>query len=88
MPHVKKDKFLQILYCRGGQANNPELCEEKFLDEKNKPTCSLKIIWPKCTLLCQPCGGCILLQTSKIISLQFQNCLVLIADNRTVYLVG
>jgi hypothetical protein len=81
MPYVKKDKFLQILDCRGGQANNPELCEEKFLDEMDKPTCSLKIIWLKCTLLCQPCGGCILLQTSKIISLQSFRIAWFSADN-------
>jgi hypothetical protein len=52
---VKKDKFLQIADSWGGQTNIPAIYDEKFLNENNKPTCSLKIIWPKCTALRQPC---------------------------------
>jgi hypothetical protein len=52
--YVKKDKFLLILVSWRGQTN-PALYDEKFLDENYGPTCSLKIILPKCTLLCQPC---------------------------------
>jgi hypothetical protein len=31
---------------------NPALYDEKFVDENDEPTCSLKIIPPKCTPLC------------------------------------
>jgi hypothetical protein len=41
---VKKDKILQTLDSQGGQTNNPVLYYEKFLDENDEPTCSLKII--------------------------------------------
>jgi hypothetical protein len=52
-PLVKKDTFMLILDSCGGQTN-PALHDEKNLDE-NELTCSLKIITPECTLLCQPC---------------------------------
>jgi hypothetical protein len=39
-PYVEKDKFLLILDSRGGQTN-PALYD-KFLDESDEPTCSLK----------------------------------------------
>jgi hypothetical protein len=50
-PYVKKDKFLLILDSCGGQTN-PALYNEKFLNENNEPTCSLKIIITKlCTTM-------------------------------------
>jgi hypothetical protein len=79
-PYVKKDKFLLILDSWGGQIN-PAIYDEKFVDENDEPTCSLKIIPPKCTPLCQPCDVYFYKQVKNYIA-KFQNCPVIIAANR------
>jgi hypothetical protein len=48
--YVKKDKFLLIIDSWGGQTN-PAIYNEEFLDENDEPTCTLKIIPPKCVSL-------------------------------------
>lgn len=51
---VKKNKFLFIIDSWEGQTN-PVLYDEIFENEKGEVMCTLKIIPPKCTPLCQPC---------------------------------
>jgi hypothetical protein len=72
--------FLLILDSWGGQIN-PALYDEKFVDENDVPTCSLKIIPPKCTPLCQPCAVYFYRQVKNYIA-KYQNCPVIIATNR------
>jgi hypothetical protein len=84
-PYVNKYKFLLILDSWGGQIN-PAIYDEKFVDENDEPTCSLKTIPPKCTPLCQPCYVYFYRQVTNYIA-KFQNCSVIIAANREL-LVG
>jgi hypothetical protein len=51
-----------------------------FLNE-DESTCSLKIILPRCTPLCQPCDVYFYKQVKNYIA-KAQNCLVLTAANR------
>nr|XP_034196479.1 uncharacterized protein LOC117612002 [Osmia lignaria] len=52
-PYVQKNPFLYITDSWAGQTN-PALYEQ-FKDENEQPTCTFKVIPPKCTSLCQPC---------------------------------
>ena len=52
--YVQNNKFLLILDSWGGHIN-PMLYDDRFYDDKHLPTCTLKVIPPKCTPLCQPC---------------------------------
>lgn len=54
VPYVQKNKFLLIINSWTGQTK-PELYDEIFIDEDKMPTCTTKIIPPKCTPLVQPC---------------------------------
>ncbi|XP_044580607.1 uncharacterized protein LOC123262454 isoform X2 [Cotesia glomerata] len=54
MPYVQKNKFLLIIDSWTGQVK-PELYDEIFQDDKKMPTCTFKVIPPKCTPLVQPC---------------------------------
>ncbi|CAK9805826.1 hypothetical protein ANTPLA_LOCUS4678 [Anthophora plagiata] len=54
MPYVGEDPFLYILDSWGGQTKQ-ELYDKKFKDSNDLPTCTLKVIPPKCTPICQPC---------------------------------
>jgi hypothetical protein len=82
-PYVKRDKFTLFLDSWGGQAN-PALNSEKFPDETDEPTCTLKIILPKCTPLCQPCDTYFYRQVKCYIT-QMQNCPDLVSYNCEVY---
>jgi hypothetical protein len=53
-------------YSWGGLTNNPALYNEKFLFENYESICSLKIIWPKSTPLCQPCNVSFYRQVKKL----------------------
>ncbi|GFT04461.1 HTH CENPB-type domain-containing protein [Trichonephila clavipes] len=53
-PYVKEEKFLFLIDSWGGQTN-PVLYDEIFTDDKGIPTCTMKVIPPKCTPLVQPC---------------------------------
>ncbi|XP_044583973.1 uncharacterized protein LOC123264637 isoform X2 [Cotesia glomerata] len=54
MPYVQKNKFLLIIDSWTGQVK-PKLYDEIFQDDKKMPTCTFKVIPPKCTPLVQPC---------------------------------
>ncbi|XP_025832862.1 uncharacterized protein LOC108734939 [Agrilus planipennis] len=54
MPYVQKNKFLLLVDSWTGQTR-AELYDEIFQDEEKMPTCTTKIIPPKCTPLVQPC---------------------------------
>jgi hypothetical protein len=77
--YPKKDKFMPILDSWRGQTN-PSLCSEKFVNENDEPTCSLKIILLECTPICQPPDVYFYRQV-KNYDAKFQNFLVLIAAN-------
>jgi hypothetical protein len=84
---MKKVKFLLIIDSQGGHTN-PALNDEKFLDRSDEPTCSLKIILPKCRPLCWPCDMYFFRQVKNYIA-KFQNCPVFTAANLVMnYLVG
>jgi hypothetical protein len=51
---------------------------EKFVDESSEPTCSLKIVPPKCTPMCQLCDVYFYRQVKNYIA-KFKNGSVLIA---------
>jgi hypothetical protein len=53
-PYVQENKFLLLVDSWGGQTN-PQLYDDIFQDENGLPTCSIKVIPPKCTPLVQPC---------------------------------
>jgi hypothetical protein len=78
-PSIKKNKFLLSIDSWGEQTN-PAIYNKKFSEENDEPTCTLKIIPPKCTLLCQPCDVYFYRQFKNYTG-KFQNCPVLTAPN-------
>lgn len=81
-PYVENNKFLLILDSWGGQTNGA-LYDERFRDEDDEPTCTVKIIPPKCTPLCQPCDVYFYRQVKIFIS-QLQNATCLLEQNREI----
>jgi hypothetical protein len=69
--YAKEAKFMQTLDSWGGQSNM-SLYIEKFINENDEPTCSLKVTPPKCIPVCQ---------LSDVYFAKFQNCPILIAAN-------
>ncbi|GFS43769.1 HTH CENPB-type domain-containing protein [Trichonephila inaurata madagascariensis] len=53
-PYVEKENFLLLVDSWRGQTK-PEIYDEVFQDDYKLPTCTLKIIPPKCTPIVQPC---------------------------------
>ncbi|XP_076667942.1 uncharacterized protein LOC143368768 [Andrena cerasifolii] len=83
-PYVGRDKFLLILDSWGGQTN-PSLYDSKFRDptSNNTPTCTLKVIPPKCTPLCQPCDVYFFRRIKNFIA-RLQNAQTLVSENRDI----
>jgi len=82
LPYVKKEKFLLIIDSWSGQTN-PALYDEIFLDDDNVETCTIKVVLPKCTPLCQPCDVYFYRQVKNFIK-RLQNCSTLIEQNREI----
>ncbi|XP_032679519.1 uncharacterized protein LOC116847972 [Odontomachus brunneus] len=53
-PYVKNEQFLLITDSWGDQTNS-QIYDDIFVDDEDIPSCQIKIIPSKCTLLCQPC---------------------------------
>lgn len=85
-PYTGQDKFLLLVDSWGGQSK-PELYDEVFIDDKNLPTCTLKIIPPKCTPLVQPCDVYFYRQVKNLIK-WIQNCSYLIENGREIHSRG
>ncbi|XP_067212474.1 uncharacterized protein [Linepithema humile] len=82
-PYVKKNKFLFIIDSWGGHTN-PALYDEIFEGEKGEATCTLKVIPPKCTPLCQPCNVYFYRQV-KIFLMRLQNApITLLQEQREI----
>ncbi|XP_046753391.1 uncharacterized protein LOC124416409 [Diprion similis] len=81
-PYVQNEKFLLLIDSWGGQTN-PELYDEMFQDDKKLPTCTMKIIPPKCTPLVQPCDIYFYRQVKNLIK-RLQNCAFLIERDREI----
>lgn len=81
-PYVKEEKFLLLIDSWGGQTN-PVLYDEIFTDEEGLPTCTLKVIPPKCTPLVQPCDVYFYRQVKNLIK-KLQNSSYLIEQDREI----
>ena len=77
-PYVGENRFLLILNSWGGQADSV-MYDDIFTDESDKVTCTVKVIPPKCTPLCQPCDVYFYRQTKNIIK-KLQNAAILIKE--------
>lgn len=80
--YVGENKFLLLIDSWGGQTN-PEMYDEIFQDDENMPTCSVKVIPPKCTPLVQPCDVYFYRQVKNFIK-RLQNCSELLEQNREI----
>lgn len=81
-PYVGKEKFLLLIDSWDGQTN-PALYDEIFQDDEGIGTCTIKVIPPKCTPLCQPCDVYFYRQVKNFIK-RLQNCSVLIEQQREI----
>ncbi|GFW48769.1 HTH CENPB-type domain-containing protein [Trichonephila clavipes] len=81
-PYVKEEKFLFLIDSWGGQTN-PVLYDEIFTDDKGIPTCTMKVIPPKCTPLVQPCDVYFYRQVKNFIK-RLQNCAYIIEQDREI----
>jgi len=82
VPYVKSNKFLLIIDSWGGQTN-PILFDEIFENEKGEATCTVKIIPPKCTPLCQPCDVYFYRQVKNLLK-RLQNAPTLLQEQREI----
>jgi len=81
-PYVGEQPFLLIIDSWGGQTN-PELYDDIFQDNEKSPTCTIKVIPPKCTPLVQPCDVYFYRQVKNLIK-RIQNCAYLVENNREI----
>ncbi|XP_046614245.1 uncharacterized protein LOC124302295 [Neodiprion virginianus] len=81
-PYVQNEKFL-LLIDSWVEHTNPELYDEMFQDDKKLPTCTMKVIPPKCTPLVQPCDVYFYRQV-KNLTKHLQNCAFLIERDREI----
>ncbi|GFT84611.1 HTH CENPB-type domain-containing protein [Trichonephila clavipes] len=81
-PYVKEEKFLFLIDSWGGQTN-PVLYDKIFTDDKGIPTCTMKVIPPKCTPLVQPCDVYFYRQVKNFIK-RLQNCAYIIEQDREI----
>lgn len=81
-PYVGREEFLLIIDSWGGQTR-PELYDEIFQDQDKSPTCTMKVIPPKCTPLVQPCDVYFYRQVKNLIK-RMQNCAYLIEIDREI----
>ena len=77
-----KENFLLIIDSWGDQTK-PEIYDEIFKNDYNLPTCTLKVIPPKCTPLVQPCDVYFYGQVKNLIK-NLQNCFYLIENKRQI----
>lgn len=82
LPYVTDKKFLLIIDSWGGHTN-PGLYDNIFEDKKGNATCTLKVIPPKCTPLCQPCDVYFYRQV-KILLKHLQNAPTLLYEQREI----
>lgn len=81
-PYVQENKCLLLIDSWGGQTN-PQIYDELFQDEDGLPTCSIKVIPPKCTPLVQPCDVYFYRQVKNLIK-KLQNCTYLIEKEEEI----
>lgn len=81
-PYVGQEKFLLLIDSWSGQTNG-DLYDQTFTDAQNLPTCTVKVIPPKCTPLLQPCDVYFYRQVKNLIK-RIQTCAQLIQENREV----
>lgn len=82
MPYVQENKFLLLIDSWGGQTN-PQLYDDLYQDADGLPTCTIKVIPPKCTPLVQPCDVYFYRQVKNFIK-KIQNCSHLIEQGREI----
>lgn len=80
--YVGMEQFLLLIDSWGGQTK-PEMYDEIFQDEEEIPTCTIKVIPPKCTPLVQPCDVYFYRQVKNFIK-RIQNSSDLMEQNRKV----
>jgi len=81
-PYVNEEKFLFIVDSWGGQTNL-EMYDTVFQDGDQMPTCTVKVIPPKCTPLVQPCDVYFYRQ-AKILIKRLQYSVYLIGQGREI----
>ncbi|GFY50024.1 HTH CENPB-type domain-containing protein [Trichonephila inaurata madagascariensis] len=81
-PYGEKENFLLLIDSWRGQTK-PEIYDEVFQDDYKLPTCTLKIIPPKCTPIVQPCDVYFYRQVKNFIK-HLQNSACLIEQNREI----
>ena len=77
-----KKIFFCVLTLGGGQAK-PEIYDEIFNNDYNLPTCTIKVIPPKCMPLVLPCDVYFYRQ-AKILIKSLQNCSYLIENKQQI----
>ncbi|XP_017882744.1 uncharacterized protein LOC108626532 isoform X1 [Ceratina calcarata] len=82
LPYVGTEKFLLIIDSSGGQTN-PVLYDEIFSDNVGLPSCTVKVIPPKCTAICQPCDVYFYRQVKNFIK-RMHTCPYLIENKREI----
>lgn len=82
LPYVKQKKCLFIIDSWGGQTDQT-LYNHIFVDEKRACTCTIKVIPPKCTPICQPCDVYFYRQV-KIFIKRIQNAPDLLKNDREI----
>lgn len=80
--YVRQEKFLLIIDSWGGQTDQT-LYDNIFVDDEQACTCTVKVIPPKCTPLCQPCDVYFYRQV-KIFIKKLQNAPELLKANREI----
>lgn len=78
----KKNKFLLLIDSWGGQTDTT-LYDEIFEDENDRASCTVKVIPPKCTPLCQLCDVYFYWQV-KIFLKCLQNCFTLLREQQEI----
>lgn len=81
-PYTGDETFLLLIDSWGGQTN-PQLYDDVFRSKQKKPTCTIKVIPPKCTPLVQPCDVYFYRQVKNLIK-KMQNCSYLIENSREI----
>lgn len=79
---MRNQHFLLLIDSWGGQTK-PEIYDEIFQDEEKLPTCTVKVIPPKCTPIVQPCDVYFYRQVKNLIK-HLQNAAYLIEKNREI----
>lgn len=82
-PYVSDNKFCLILDSWSGQINTP-MYDTMFIDGEGQPTCTVKVIPPNCTPVCQPCDVYFYRQVKNFTS-RLQNCSVLLETQRELH---